>query len=127
MNRKHNESGGARLIRATAILLLFALILPAAACSTIKTGKTMAIDNPLQESRNKKSLNQARQDVEKSRRALDKCMESSGGGLPRLQGQKTNYPKDAEAYASLPGSQHASRVLRSTRPRVLYGAPSVIT
>jgi len=101
---KHTEPGGARLIRATAILLLFVLVIPAAACSTIKTGKTMAIDNPLQESRTKKSLSQARQDVEKSRSALDKCMESSGGDATRCQSQKSQYDKDVEVYVSLQGS-----------------------
>ncbi len=104
MTSKHTEPGGARLIRATAILLLFALILPAVACSTVQTGKTMAIDNPLQESRTKQSLSQARQDVEKSRRALDKCMEASGGDETRCQSQKAQYDKDVEAYVSFQGS-----------------------
>lgn len=101
---KHTETGGAGLIRATATLILFALILPVAACSTIQTGKTMAIDNPLQESRTKQSLSQARQDVEKSRRALDECMKSSGGDETRCQSQKARYDEDVEAYVSLQGS-----------------------
>jgi hypothetical protein len=64
----------------------------------------MAIDNPLQESRTKQSLSQARQDVEKSRRALDKCMEASGGDETRCQSQKAQYDKDVEAYVSFQGS-----------------------
>lgn len=92
------------MIRITAVLILLAVILPVAACNTLKTGKNIAIDNPLQESRTMQSLSEARQEVEKSRRALDKCMEASSGDVSRCQSQKAQYDKDVEAYVSLQGS-----------------------
>lgn len=92
------------MIRIAAVLILLAAILPAAACSTIKTGKNIAIDNPLQESRTMQSLSEARQEVEKSRRALDKCMAASSGDESRCQSQKAQYDKDVEAYVSLQGN-----------------------
>lgn len=86
-------------------LLLTALavlsVLPVLGCSTIKTGKDIAIDNPLAESRKKQSLSEARQEVEKSRTILDKCLAKHSGDETRCEREKANYDKDVEAYISL--------------------------
>ena len=90
------------MIRVFSITLISAfLILPVLGCSTIKTGKDIAIDNPIDTSRNKKSLNEARQEVEKSRRMLDQCLENNSGDESRCQSQKASYDKDVEDYVSL--------------------------
>ena len=86
-------------------LLLISLtvisILPAVCCSTLKTGKDIAIDNPMSESKNKQSLNEARQQVEKSRNALDQCMKASSGDQSRCGTEKAAYDQDVQKYVSL--------------------------
>ena len=86
-------------------LLLISLtvisILPAVCCSTLKTGKDIAIDNPMTESKKKQSLNDARQQVEKSRHLLDQCMEASSGDQTKCQSQKAAYDQDVQKYVSL--------------------------
>lgn len=76
-------------------------ILPAVCCSTLKTGKDIAIDNPMTESKKKQSLNEARQAVEKSRSALDQCMDASAGDQTKCQGEKTAYDQDVQNYVSI--------------------------
>ncbi len=76
-------------------------ILPAVCCSTLKTGKDVAIDNPMTESKKKQSLNEARQAVEKSRSALDQCMNASAGDQTKCQGEKTAYDQDVQNYVSI--------------------------
>ncbi|MGH7850842.1 MAG: hypothetical protein ACREOP_11125 [Thermodesulfobacteriota bacterium] len=76
-------------------------ILPAVCCSTLKTGKDIAIDNPMSESKKKQSLNEARQAVEKSRSALDQCMNASAGDQTKCQGEKTAYDQDVQNYVSI--------------------------
>lgn len=76
-------------------------ILPAVCCSTLKTGKDIAIDNPMTESKKKQSLNEARQAVEKSRSALDQCMNASAGDQTKCQGEKTAYDQDVQNYVSI--------------------------
>ncbi|HSC36166.1 MAG TPA: hypothetical protein VLG45_12890 [Thermodesulfobacteriota bacterium] len=83
------------------ISLTVVSILPAVCCSTLKTGKDIAIDNPMNESKKKQSLNEARQAVEKSRSALDQCMNASAGDLTKCQSQKTAYDKDVQNYVSI--------------------------
>lgn len=86
-------------------LLLISLtvvsILPAVCCSTLKTGKDIAIDNPMSESKTKQSLNDARQQVERSRYALDRCLDANSGDQTRCQSEKAAYDKDVESYVSL--------------------------
>lgn len=83
-------------------LLLISLtvvsILPAVCCSTLKTGKDIAIDNPMSESKTKQSLNDARQQVERSRYALDRCLDANSGDQTRCQSEKAAYDKDVESY-----------------------------
>jgi len=76
-------------------------ILPAVCCSTLKTGKDIAIDNPMTESKKKQSLNEARQAVEKSRSALDQCMDASAGDQTKCQGEKAAYDQDVQNYVSI--------------------------
>lgn len=76
-------------------------ILPAVCCSTLKTGKDIAIDNPMNESKKKQSLNEARQSVEKSRSALDQCMSASAGDQTKCQGEKSAYDQDVQNYVSI--------------------------
>ncbi len=83
------------------ITLTVISILPLFGCSTVKTGKDIAIDNPIAESRKKQSLSEARQEVEKSRRILDNCLEKNSGDESKCQTEKANYDKDVEAYVSL--------------------------
>lgn len=83
------------------ILATLILILPLFACSTVKTGKDYAIDSPLKNSRNNKSLSEARQDVEKSRRELDSCLENYSGDETKCQREKESYDQDVENYADL--------------------------
>lgn len=83
------------------ILATLILILPLFACSTVKTGKDYAIDSPLKNSRNNKSLSEARQDVEKSRRELDNCLENYSGDETKCQREKESYDQDVENYADL--------------------------
>lgn len=86
----------------TALILLTAfLILPLLGCSTVKTGKTIAIDNPIEASRTKKSLSEARRDVKESRRLLDKCLQLNEGDETKCEAQKENYDRDVEIYVSL--------------------------
>jgi hypothetical protein len=86
-------------------LLLISLtvvsILPAVCCSTLKEGKDIAIDNPMSESKTKQSLNDARQQVERSRYALDRCLDANSGDQTRCQSQKDTYDKDVADYVSL--------------------------
>lgn len=90
------------MIRLLSITFITAfLVFPVLGCSTFKTGKDIAIDNPIDESRKKKSLSEARQEVEKSRRILDQCLENNSGDESRCQGQKASYDKDVEDYVSL--------------------------
>lgn len=89
------------MIRLILIALTVISILPIFGCSTIKTGKDIAIDNPIAESRKKQSLSEARQEVEKSRVALDNCLKKNSGDESRCQSEKTKYDKDVEAYVSL--------------------------
>ena len=87
-------------MRLSLILLTLILIFPLAGCSTVKTGKTIAIDNPIESSRTKKSLSDARRDVKESRRLLDKCLEQNEGDETKCELQKDNYDRDVEAYVS---------------------------
>ncbi len=88
-------------MRLTLILVTLTLLLPLAGCSTLKTGKTVAIDNPIETSRGKKSLSDARRDVKESRRLLDKCLELNEGDETKCEAQKENYDRDVEVYVSL--------------------------
>lgn len=83
------------------ISLTVVSILPAVCCTTLKTGKDIAIDNPMNESKKKQSLNEARQSVEKSRSALDQCMDANAGDQTKCQSQKTAYDKDVQNYVSI--------------------------
>lgn len=83
------------------ITLTVVSILPAVCCSTLKTGKDIAIDNPMNESKKKQSLNDARQAVEKSRYALDKCLDANSGDQTRCESQKAAYDRDVQDYVSL--------------------------
>lgn len=83
------------------ITLTVVLILPAVCCSTLKEGKDIAIDNPMNESKKKQSLNDARQAVEKSRYALDKCLDANSGDQTRCESQKAAYDRDVQDYVSL--------------------------
>ncbi len=83
------------------ILAILVIVLPLFACSTVKTGKDYAIDSPLKNSRNHKSLSEARQEVEKSRRELDDCLESYSGDESKCRNQKEAYDQDVEEYATL--------------------------
>lgn len=85
------------------LIILFSLIvvMPAAGCGTFKTGKKIAIDNPIDTSRNKKSLSDAREDVKRSRHELDKCLSANSGDETRCAAQKEQYDADVEAYADI--------------------------
>lgn len=83
------------------IIAILIFVLPLFACSTVKTGKDYAIDSPLKNSRNNKSLSDARQEVEKSRRELDDCLERYSGDATKCQREKENYDEDVENYADL--------------------------
>ena len=90
------------MIRRLALIsLTIVIILPAVCCSTVKMGKDIAIDNPMSESKKKQSLNDARQQVELSRSALDRCMKVNSGDQSRCQSEKAAYDKDVENYVSL--------------------------
>ncbi len=83
------------------ILIATIMFLPLFACGSVKTGKNYAIDSPLKTSRNNKSLSDARQQVEKSRRELDQCLERYSGDETKCQREKENYDRDVEEYATL--------------------------
>lgn len=83
------------------ILASLILILPLFACGSFKSGKEIAIDSPIKESRKKQSLSKARQEVEKSRRELDNCLADYSGDETKCQRQKENYDSDVEEYVSL--------------------------
>ncbi len=87
----------------TRVLIVIAIILslPLFACGSVKTGKNYAIDSPLKTSRTNKSLSDARQQVEKSRRELDQCLERYSGDETKCQREKDNYDRDVEEYATL--------------------------
>ena len=88
-------------MRFSLLILIALLIIPAIGCSTVKTGKTIAVDNPIEASRIKKSLSEARQDVKESRRLLDKCLQLNEGDETKCESQKDNYDRDVEVYVSL--------------------------
>jgi hypothetical protein len=97
-----NISGGNNVIRRLLLISLTLIsIIPAVCCSTLKEGKNIAIDNPMNESKKKQSLNDARQAVERSRSALDKCLEASSGDQTRCQSEKAAYDEDVKNYVSL--------------------------
>lgn len=81
-------------------LLTLLIIVPLFACSSIKTGKNIAIDSPLKKSQTNKSLSEARQDVELTRRELDSCLASYSGDETRCQREKENYDEAVEEYVS---------------------------
>ncbi len=83
------------------ILASLILILPLFACGSFKSGKDIAIDSPIKESRKKQSLSKARQEVEKSRRELDNCLADYAGDESKCQRQKENYDSDVEEYVSI--------------------------
>jgi len=83
------------------ILAIIIFLLPLFACSSIKTGKNIAIDSPLKKSRKNQSLSEARQVVEKSRRQLDNCLEEYSGDETKCKREKENYDQDVEEYVSL--------------------------
>jgi hypothetical protein len=83
------------------IFAILILILPLFACGTFNTGKDIAIDSPIKESRKKQSLSKARQEVEKSRRKLDNCLANYSGDESKCRGEKENYDSDVEEYVSL--------------------------
>ena len=89
------------MIRLLLIVLTVILILPVIGCNTLKTGKDIAIDNPMSESKQKQSLNDARQEVEKSRYLLDQCLQANSGDQTRCQSQKDTYDRDVADYVSL--------------------------
>jgi len=88
-------------MRRFSVLVSLILILPLFACSSIKTGKNIAIDSPLKKSRNNQSLSEARQEVEKSRRELDNCLASYSGDESKCRREKESYDEDVEEYVSL--------------------------
>ena len=88
-------------MRLSLLLLTIILLSPLVGCGALKTGKTIAIDNPIETSRDKKSLSDARRDVKKSRRLLDKCLELNEGDETKCELQKDNYDRDVEVYVSL--------------------------
>ena len=88
-------------MRFRSILITLILIIPITGCGTIKAGKTIAVDNPIDTSRNKKSLSDAREDVQNSRRELDKCLSANSGDETRCAAQKEQYDADVEIYADL--------------------------
>ena len=55
----------------------------------------------MSESKTKQSLNDARQQVERSRYALDRCLDANSGDQTRCQSEKAAYDKDVENYVSL--------------------------
>ena len=88
-------------MRRFSILASFILILTLFACGTFKSGKDIAFDSPIKESRKKQSLSKARQEVEKSRRELDNCLANYSGDETKCQREKENYNSDVEEYVSL--------------------------
>ena len=88
-------------MRRFSVLVSLILILPLFACSSIKTGKNIAIDSPLKKSRNNQSLSEARREVEKSRRELDNCLASYSGDESKCRREKESYDEDVEEYVSL--------------------------
>jgi hypothetical protein len=100
--RSNKYAGGNKVIRRLLLMsLTIVSILPAVCCSTLKQGKDIAIDNPMNESKKKQSLNEARQAVERSRSALDKCLDANSGDQTRCQGEKAAYDEDVKNYVSL--------------------------
>lgn len=88
------------MLRRSILIGSLLIILPITACSSIKTGKNIAIDSPLKNSQKNKSLSDARQDVEKTRRELDNCMASYSGDETKCTAQKENYDQAVEEYVS---------------------------
>jgi hypothetical protein len=89
-------------MRISIIVLCAVLIsIPVFGCGTFQTGKTVAIDNPLESSRTTKSLNDARRDVKESRRLLDECLKKNEDDDTKCEVQKENYDRDVEAYVSI--------------------------
>lgn len=89
------------MIRLLLVTITLIALIPLAGCNTLKTGKDIAIDNPLAESNKKQSLSEARNEVKQSRRLLDECLEANGGDETKCETQKANYDKDVEEYVSL--------------------------
>jgi len=88
------------LRRSIFILGTILMILHVFACSSVKTGKNIAIDSPLKNSRKNQSLSDARQDVEKTRREFDSCLAGYSGDETKCTIQKENYDQAVEEYVS---------------------------
>ena len=88
------------MLRGSIFLGSLIIIFPLIACSSIKTGKNIAIDSPLKNSQQNKSLSDARQDVEKTRRELDSCLAGYSGNETKCTTQKENYDQAVELYVS---------------------------
>lgn len=91
--------GGFTMLKSLTLLTLI-LILPLFACSSVKTGKNIAIDSPLKKSQTNKSLSESRQDVEQTRRVLDSCLASYSGDETKCSREKENYDQAVEEYVS---------------------------
>ena len=93
------KSGGHSMLSCYVLAILL-IIIPLAGCSSIKTGKNIAIDSPLKESRTKQSMSEARQDVEKTRRDLDDCLANNSGDESKCVSEKGKYDEAVEEYVS---------------------------
>jgi len=91
--------GGFTMLRRSIFVILI-FVVPLFACSSMKTGKNIAIDSPLKKSQTNKSLSEARQDVEKTRGELDSCLAAYSGDETKCKREKENYDQAVEEYVS---------------------------
>jgi hypothetical protein len=83
------------------LVLISIIIIPLAGCGYYDTGKEMLVDKPLDSSKRKQELLNAREGVEKSRRDYENCLKKNPVDESTCESYKTTYEQNVETYSSL--------------------------
>lgn len=86
-----------RLILILASMFIIAL----EGCGYYDTGKELLVDKPLDSSRRRQELLDAREGVTKSRRDYENCVKKNPEDESRCENYKTTYEQNVEKYSSL--------------------------
>ncbi len=83
------------------LIVISIIIIPLAACGYYDTGKEMLVDKPMDSSKRRQKLLDAREGVEKSRRDYENCLKKNPADESTCENYKTTYEQNVETYSSL--------------------------
>ncbi|HEX9665150.1 MAG TPA: hypothetical protein VGA95_01165 [Thermodesulfobacteriota bacterium] len=83
------------------LIVVSITITPLAGCGYYDTGKEILVDKPMDSSKRRQKLLDAREMVEKSRRNYENCLKKNPEDESRCENYKKSYEKDVETYSSL--------------------------